>query len=216
MKKNLYVAILLDRSGSMEICRDPTIGAVNEYINSLKSEAEVEARVTLVQFDSHNPHEVVFEAQPIADVQPLTRETFVPRASTPLNDAIGKLVERVDKAELRANENVAVVIVTDGQENASQEFTAPACKALLAGRQKDKNWLVIYLGANQDAFAEGSRVGTQMANTMTFDAGNIDVAMKSASRATRAYGLTGSAAAASFTDDERARAVEKKKQQPVA
>ena len=89
------------------------------------------------------------------DCPKLTRETFEPRGCTPLNDAIGRTVAKIDGEKRRDGENIAFVILTDGQENASQEYTKDAVKKLLDGRQKDKNWLVIYLGANQDAFAEG-------------------------------------------------------------
>ena len=99
----------------------------------------------------------------------LTGDIFVPRGMTPLNDAIARTASEMDRRELRDGENVAFVILTDGLENASQEYSRDAVRKLLERLQKEKNWLVIYLGANQDAFAEGAARGAVAANTMTFD-----------------------------------------------
>ena len=158
MTKKLYAHVLLDRSGSMETCRDSTIDAFNEYVNSLAKDDKVSSRVSLTTFDSESI-DLIADNVKAKDCPKLTRKTFEPRACTPLNDAIGRTVARIDGEKRRDGENIAFVILTDGLENASQEYSKDAVKKLLDGRQKDKNWLVIYLGANQDAFAEGAARG---------------------------------------------------------
>lgn len=204
-KKRLYAHVVLDRSGSMESCRDSTIDAFNEYVNGLSSDEAVSARVSLTIFDSTSV-DLLHDNVKAKEMPKLTRETFVPRASTPLNDAIGKTVAKIDAETRREGENVALVVLTDGHENASTEYTKDAIKKLLESRQKDKNWLVIYLGANQDAWAEGATRGTSFGNTMTYDTSNTKAAMAAVTRATMSYAATGNASAASFTTEERKRA----------
>lgn len=214
MKKKLYAHVLLDRSGSMEEIRDKTIDAINEYIGGLAKDKEVSARVSLTIFDSQSI-DLIRDNVKAKDCEKLTRATYEPRGMTPLNDAIGRTVAKVDGETRREGENVALVILTDGLENASHEYSKDAIKKLLDGRQKDKNWLVLYLGANQDAFAEGAAVGTHAANTMNFSTANVGASMRAASRATMSYAGTGKLGAAAFTDEERAAAIvpddEKKK-----
>lgn len=204
-KNRLYVHILLDRSGSMESCRDATIGAFNEYVNSLRADSKLSARVSLTLFDSAGI-DLIVDRVKTQDVSPLTREQFVPRAMTPLNDAIGRTVAAIDLAELRPGENVAFVILTDGLENASVEHTKESVRLLLEHRRSDKNWLVIYLGANQDAFAESAVRGMAAANTMDFDVDRVPAAMAAVSRASRAFAASPSPAAAAFSPTERASA----------
>lgn len=204
-KKKLYAHIVLDRSGSMESCRDSTIGAVNEYVNGLAMEADMSARVSLTLFDTDHI-DLIHDNLKAKEFPKLSRESFVPRGGTPLNDAIGKTVAAIDASTRREGESVVLVVVTDGFENASTEYTKDAVKALLDGRQKDKNWLVIYLGANQDAFAEGAARGTIAANTMSYNTSNTQAAMSAVTRRTMAFAASGSVAEGGFTDDERKKA----------
>lgn len=201
-KKRVHAHVLLDRSGSMEECRDSTISAFNEYVNTLRADDGISARVSLTLFDDQSI-DLVFDRQKPKDMPKLTRETFVPRGMTPLNDAIGKTADRIDREMLRDGENVAFVILTDGLENASREYSREAVRKLLERVQKEKNWLVIYLGANQDAFAEGAARGTAAANTMTFDVARMPQAVGAAARSTRAYARMASPAAAAFSEEER-------------
>jgi Mg-chelatase subunit ChlD len=202
MKKKLYAHILLDRSGSMEECRDSTISAFNEYVNTLRTDETVSARVSLTLFDSESI-DLVFDRQDAAGMPKLTRETFVPRGMTPLNDAIGRTAAGMDKETLGPGENVAFVILTDGLENASREYSREAVRKLLERVQKEKNWLVIYLGANQDAFAEGAARGVAAAQSMAFDTGRMPQVVRAAAQSTLRYAEAASPAAAAFTPEER-------------
>ena len=203
----LYVHILLDRSGSMEACRDSTIKAFNDYIAKLKEAWKTPTRLSLTLFDSESI-DLVHDALAVGSVPELSRATFVPRGSTPLLDAIGHTVDRVDKMALAANERVTFVILTDGQENASREHTRESIAKLLAGRQEDKDWLVLYLGANQDAFREAAAFGIGAAHSMDYAVGHEGAAFHAISRSTSDYASAPSAkrgrVAASFSDHERA------------
>lgn len=214
----LYAHILLDRSGSMESIRDQTIDAVNEYNNGLTLNPDVDAAISLSLFDLDHTGtlhsgptdgvslDTVFSGVKAKEMPKLTRDTYVPRGSTPLNDAIGRTVAKMRSEWHRPGEAIALVIVTDGYENASHEYSTKAVKELLEDCRK-QGWLVIYLGANQDAFAEGHARGTATANTMSFDTTNVAATMRSASRATMSYAGNGGGAmglaASGFTEEER-------------
>lgn len=196
----LTVHVVLDRSGSMQSIKDDTIGGFNDYVAKLASD-NPDSKLSLTIFDSQSVDTIVDNVK-IASVPPLTSETYQPRASTPLYDAIGKVVQKLDEAK---GKNKALVIITDGQENASREYTKDAIRKLLDERQEKKNWLVQYLGANQDAFAEGGAIGTQTSNAMNFAATGAGMrnAFAASAAATTRYSSTGDLTAAAFTDKER-------------
>ena len=204
-RKRLYAHVLLDRSGSMESCRDSTISAFNEYVNTLRMDAAISARISLTLFDDQGI-DLVFDRLKPRDMPKLTGDIFVPRGMTPLNDAIARTASEMDGAKLRDGENVAFVILTDGLENASKEYSRDAVRKLLERLQKEKNWLVIYLGANQDAFAEGAARGAVAANTMNFDVSRMRSAVAAAARSSAAYAHSAAPAEAAFTPAERAAA----------
>jgi len=169
----MALIFILDRSGSMEASRDDTIGGFNSFVKDQKEQRPSET-LTLVQFD----HEIttIFENVPLKDVQPLTRETFVPRGSTALLDAIGNTIKKT------SHPSPTLIILTDGEENASRMYTKAHIKDLMEQKRKD-GWTIMYLGANQDAFAEAGSIGIAAANTLNFDRSRTPEAFRSLSQA---------------------------------
>ncbi len=173
MNKNLTdITILLDRSGSMESVRKDTIGGFNTFLKAQK-ELEGEAVLTLVQFDDQ--YEVCYSAVPIKEVKELTTETFVPRGWTALLDAIGKTIsstgERLAKmSEKDRPEQVIFVILTDGDENYSKEYTKSVVNEAIKIQTNTYNWDFVFLGANQDAIKVGGSYGILKGNSMSFAA----------------------------------------------
>lgn len=162
---------LLDRSGSMETCWDDTIGGFNAFVNDQKKEG---GSLTLVQFD--HEHLLSYTKKPIGDVEPLTRETYKPRGSTALLDAIGHAIK---ESQL---DNPTFVILTDGLENSSHKFTKAHIKDLIEQKTKD-GWTFAYLGANQDAFSEAGSIGIAPAATLNYDANRTPDAFRNLSAA---------------------------------
>jgi hypothetical protein len=157
------VTFLLDRSGSMESCWDDVLGGFNAFVKG----QDPEAKLTLIQFD--HEYQVSYEALKMGDVQPLTRETYKPRGSTALLDALGQL--------LKASTDPGVVVIfTDGLENASKTYTKAHIKDLVEQKTKD-GWTFVYMGANQDAFAEAGSMGIGPAHTMNYDVTRTPEAM---------------------------------------
>lgn len=163
---------ILDRSGSMEICRDDTIGGYNAFVSDQK---QFGGTMTLVQFD--HEYEMIYKQKNIDDVKPLTRRDFSPRGSTALLDAIGTTIKKWTGSGMPT-----VIILTDGAENASQTYTKAHIKDLIEQKTKD-GWIFVYLGANQDAFAEASSIGIMPACTMNYDVNHTPEAFRDLSAA---------------------------------
>lgn len=164
-----HIHMLLDRTGSMEDIKDDTIGGVNAFI-ARQQATPGKCTFTLVQFDAQDPHEVVQAAVPIADAKCLTPETFVPRSSTPLYDAIGMAIADCTKlcSDLgaAAPEKVVFVIITDGQENASCEWNKARIQKQVQQKQTD-GWKFVFLGVGLDAMAVGGDIGVSARTTIS-------------------------------------------------
>lgn len=201
-KSPFYAYILLDRSGSMENCRDSTIDAVNEYIMGLRRSDTVDARLTLTTFDSQGI-DCLQHAEPARSFMEVSRQTFVPRAMTPLLDAIGHAVAAIDLVTPRPEEKISLVILTDGLENASKEHTLESVRALLKDRQDNKGWLVTFLAAEIDAFAQASAIGVDADKYLALKKGKLRSAMRHATSSQMRYIDTGDLTSANFTSAEK-------------
>jgi antitoxin (DNA-binding transcriptional repressor) of toxin-antitoxin stability system len=148
------------------------IGGFNTFIEEQKKNG-TDARVTLVQFDSQDPQEVLASGVPIAELVPLTRDNFIPRGGTPLLDATGKLIGRatLDEQDRAANnqekEDVVFVTITDGEENQSTEFSLERVKNLIT-HCEEREWMFVFLSAALDAYQDPDRMGMKMGNIQSF------------------------------------------------
>ena len=170
MKKGLTeLVFILDRSGSMGGLEGDTIGGFNGMLGKQKRE-EGEANVTTVLFDGQI--EIVHDRFPISVVKPLTDDDYFVRGSTALLDAVGSTVKKVENIqkrlpeEMRA-ENIIFVITTDGQENASQEYSASMVKKMIE-RNQEKGWQFLFLGANMDAVEEADKIGIRKTHAVSY------------------------------------------------
>lgn len=198
VSNDLTVHLILDRSGSMNSIKKEAISAFNNYITNLQKD-NPESRFSLTIFDSGSIDTIV-DNVPAREATLLNEETYQPRAMTPLYDAIGKVISKLENV---SESKKALVILTDGEENFSREFSKDSIKKSLDEKQEKYNWLVIYLGANQDAFAEGAKVGTSRNTTLNFNPQNIGTTMNVAYAATMRYARTGSSSDAAFSTEER-------------
>jgi hypothetical protein len=171
------IICIIDRSGSMESIRSDAIGGFNRFLSD-QQEPEDPARLTIVLFDDQ--YEVVHNGTDIHSVPLLTNNTFVPRGSTALLDAVGKTLNTVS-ARLAGipvddrPEKVIVAILTDGHENASREFSLPIIREMISHYTKDLKWDFIYLAATQDAFSEAGQLGISSNNTLQFAANKTGI-----------------------------------------
>lgn len=112
-----HIHFLVDRSGSMQHLVDDVIGGFNGFIDEQRT-TPGDCRLTLVQFDSNNPFEMLHDAIPIGDVPELDRARYQPRGATPLLDALGSLLDLAERRHVASTDELLVVF-TDGLENAS-------------------------------------------------------------------------------------------------
>ncbi len=187
-----YIAMVVDRSGSMGTIRNDTIEGINTFITQQQQDPE-NTTFTYVQFDTF--YEVMQDNVEMSKVKLIDHTTFVPRGGTALNDAIGKTINRVD-AFIAAQpiqdrpEKVVLVIVTDGGENASREFKNPAeVKELVTSKQDNEDWQIIYLGANQNAIFQAARYGIRGTSSMNYSPGTKGVKAAYTAAAANVRGL---------------------------
>jgi hypothetical protein len=218
MKDNYtHISVILDRTGSMESIRDDTIGGFNAFLNAQKADPGL-ASLTLVQFDSQDPYEIVHQFKPLAEVPELTHETFVPRASTPLLDAIGRGINDLEKslADITENERpsrIVMVIITDGQENASREFRKDQIEKMIKEKQEKAAWQFVFLSADLAAIGDALATGMRPAAVMAHDKNGhgTSAAWAALSRSISDY-RRGNKEDVSFTDEDRAKQdIEKKR-----
>ena len=159
-KDTLHVGLLIDESGSMGPMHGAVIGGTNEFVAKLAADQNgTKVLATLGMFDLHGNDPVVrvkFEGIPVAEVGTLGPDDYAPRGATPLNDAVASTIWAMDK-RVKKGHRAMLVILTDGLENSSKTSTRDLRKLILA-REK-RGWEFIYLGANQDAWAESDRIG---------------------------------------------------------
>ena len=171
MNKDLTeIAFILDRSGSMSSVAPAAISGFNEFLRDQQA-APGEARLTLVLFDDE--YLLPVDNIPVQKVVPLNSDTYVPRNTTALLDAIGQTIERLGQRLEQTPEpdrpgKVIVAILTDGHENASKKFTWKEIAAKIRHQTQSYDWDFLFLGANQDAIATAANLNISSANAATF------------------------------------------------
>ena len=147
--KKVYNLIIVDESGSMSIIRNEALVGLNETIETCQKmqelHPEMEQRITLISFDS-NHFKVHLDNEPAIKARKLTVEDYRPNAATPLYDAIGKGISKLN-AQTGVGENVLVTIITDGEENCSHEFNLKLVKNLIE-KQKAQGWTFTLIGTD--------------------------------------------------------------------
>jgi len=162
MKENLTeLVFILDRSGSMSGLETDTIGGFNSMLEKQKKESG-EAFVTTVLFD--DKYELLHDRYDIKGVNLLTEKEYYVRGSTALLDAIGITINNIGKALSDTKEEdrpgkVLFVIITDGMENSSREFSYEKVKKMVEHQKSKYAWDFIFLGANIDAIKTANSFG---------------------------------------------------------
>lgn len=171
MKDTTDITIILDRSGSMQAIRGDTVGGFNAFLEEQKKLPDP-ASLSLIQFD--HEYEPVYRGIDIREAAQLTLETFVPRGNTALYDAVGRTIvktgERLAKLpEAERPKRVLHLIITDGAENASREYTAAMLHSMITEQREKYSWEFVFLGANQDAVLNAQQIGVALASNFVAD-----------------------------------------------
>lgn len=192
MKENLTeLVFILDRSGSMSGLETDTIGGFNSMLEKQKKESG-EAFVTTVLFD--DKYELLHDRKDIKGINAITDEEYYVRGSTALLDAMGITINNIGKALSDTNEEekpakVLFVIITDGMENSSREFSYEKIKEMVEHQKCKYAWDFIFLGANIDAIMTAGSFGisADMAANFVSDSAGTKLNYKVVSEAVSSF-----------------------------
>lgn len=153
--------MVVDESGSMEIIRKQALVGINETLETIrkmqKAHSELEQRVTLITFDSTHRN-MFYDNVPADNVRKLSMRDYRPCGGTPLYDAIGMGIAKIN-AQAAEGDNVLVTIVTDGEENCSEEYSLRMIKNLIE-KLKKQGWTFTFIGTdNLDVEAIAADMG---------------------------------------------------------
>jgi len=177
------IAFILDRSGSMTPHAEAAVAGFNEFLRE-QQEVDGIARITLVLFDDE--YEIPFDNLPVSEVTCLDQETYRPRGTTALLDAIGRTIKAFrkrikDLPKKDRPDQVIFAIFTDGLENASRKYNWQDIADRIRKRQDKDGWEFLFLGANQDAIATAAQMNIKRSNSATAEAS--DRGVRTSSRA---------------------------------
>ena len=200
------VVFCLDESGSMQPTANDTRGGINGMLESQKNEDGC-TLVTLVTFSYK--HRLRFSMKNINNVEPLTTDNYQPSGGTALYDGwaftMNHTSTEISKLPTDQRPNkVVFVVVTDGEENSSLEWTY---KQVIGIKDSHPDWEFIYLGANQDAIKEGAKYGVKQCSAMNYRQGNELNAYKCVSQGISRY-RRGASNNVQFTQAERQASME--------
>ena len=166
--KRVYNLVIIDESGSMDIIRRQALAGINETITTCqkmqKAHKDLEQRITLITFDSDH-FKLHYDNINAAEARPLTLKDYKPCAATPLYDAIGKGIAKIN-AQTEADDNVLVTIITDGEENCSEEYNLKMVKNLIE-KLKKQGWTFTLIGT-EDLDVEGMAGSMAIDNHLSF------------------------------------------------
>lgn len=182
-----HVCVVLDRSGSMQARRADALGGVNSYIEAAKADKNLrESRLSLITFSTVNAAthmgglsstsapsiKTVRDNEPVDKIRPIELGEYPCDGWTPLYDAIGSGIGLLDaalaKGKKKTGGKAVLVVMTDGLENASKEFTRERIAELIEARKKD-GWMIVFLGEGLDAAKQGLHIGTSIGSTSSID-----------------------------------------------
>ncbi len=194
-----HCTILLDRSGSMDKVKDETIASCNNFLREQKKIVG-DLTLTLAQFNSSIS--ITEHMKPIAEVKELTSSSFKPDGFTALLDSLAKMI--ISTGEVLSNmkeedrpSKVVFVVITDGHENASEEYKGESGKAKIAEMIKHQteiySWDFVFLGANQDSFATAKSMNIDTKDVQNFDhtSSGVKLMFTSLSKGMEQYRMSG-------------------------
>ena len=175
-KNDLELVFILDRSGSMSGLEKDTIGGYNSMLQKQRKSEKGEVYVTTVLFDDR--YELLYDRVSLNKMKSITEKEYYVRGSTALLDAVGKTISQVkaNQNSLKKNERakkVMFVIITDGEENASKEYTAEKVKKMIEEQKKTEKWEFLFLGANIDAVSTAKRFGIDSSRAVRYNSDSI-------------------------------------------
>lgn len=170
MKSNLlHICFVLDESGSMYGSINDVIGGFQKLIDEQKQIKDGECIVSVYRFA--DTVKTDFMGKPVMEVQPLE---YNPGGCTAMNDGIGTAIDEVglwlsdmDESE-RPSKNL-IVIMTDGEENNSKEYTLKDVKDRIQHQEEKYNWSFVYMGTDLTSLDDANALGIRMSSVSSRD-----------------------------------------------
>ena len=173
--KRTYYHLILDRSGSMNICLEQTVDGVNRQIRRIREVAERfpdQELITSLTLFNHQVSQIWTRIEPDL-LREITYPDYRPCGTTALLDAVGITVGELQKnvgPELEAGEaTVVIVIITDGYENASRLFSHEQIAGMIKELESTGNWTFSYIGATLDAVEVAGTLNIKKGNAMFYN-----------------------------------------------
>lgn len=161
MDKKTCILVIGDRSGSMEPLLPEVVGGFNNFLHDQQN-LNTPTEMTFVLFDDQ--YEAICTNTPSQNVEDMTVKTWKARGMTALLDAIGKGIGDFTPG---SDDQAVVVIITDGQENASKEYKRDTIKKLIEDKEK-LGWKFIFLASDLSTIADAKSFGLSSDTTFSY------------------------------------------------
>jgi uncharacterized protein YegL len=172
-KPRTYVFFVLDKSGSMESCREATISGFNEQLKTLQKEADDshDFFASLLTFD--DDVDVVIEMGDVHTIKPLNNNSYVPGGCTAMYEGVGDALDLIGKLSLNDEDAILLSVISDGLNNRIGKHTIASVAERIKSWQSRKNFTITYLGANQDLSQVSAALNIPVSNTAAFRSDNL-------------------------------------------
>jgi hypothetical protein len=193
MTKKTFYHLILDQSGSMQDCLFPTISGFNEQVKLVQSLQErfPEQEITLGLTKFNTDIQIEYTGEKPQNIQPLTSSTYHPSGGTALLDAIGFTVQKLSRKYhhdlLEPGDSAVVVILTDGYENSSKQFSHDHIQSTIKELEATQKWIFSYLGATKDAVEVANSLAIKSENSMSFDISQMNQTYNTLSESMNEY-----------------------------
>jgi len=200
------IAVILDESGSMLTKMADVIGGFDQLVSSQMALPGT-ATLSLTRFSSAGCEHIDYIDRPLNDV-PSLKETYQPRGSTALYDAVCSTIDQIGKRLDKLPEDqrpgkVVVVIFTDGAENDSKRFTAADVKQRIEHQRDRYSWVFTFIGADQNAIMAAASIGISAELSLSIRGRKAGTAISCFAENLSNYRRTGNAKSMSYSTVQR-------------
>jgi uncharacterized protein YegL len=190
-RRKLHVALVRDESGSMASLKRETLSGLNEQLQELKKKPEIDTTITFVTFSGPEHVNLRYALKPLSEIKEFTDKDYNPDGMTAMYDGVAKCIHTISN-EVQDDDltNYLVLVVSDGQENSSKEFTSKDVAKLIQEKKDTKKWSINYIGANQDLSVISKDLNIDLnLNTLGYvsSRGGTHAMWKMSSEATRTF-----------------------------
>lgn len=185
-QKYIDIIAILDASGSMEYMGKEPIQAINAFIETQKETATGKETFSLITFSTL--FKTIIDNENLLSMEPVNQNSYITEGFTALNDAICSTIKTTLESD--KPDDKILLVITDGQENASKKYKKSDVKKYISLVEEKNNWKVIFLGANMDALEEGTNLSISQTRCSQFDQqtpGNLLEICRSASDSANKY-----------------------------